>query len=287
MKRNIPENYVKVTDLKQIQALLLYLVKRFHEICEENGLFYSMDSGTMLGAVRHKGFIPWDDDVDVSMPCPDYEKFIRIIDEKYSDEFTIEAPEKGNEYFFFGKFGLKNSILFETNLRNKYCKRNLYIDIFPVNGLSKSKKIIRKITLCYIFGLGATLKPFWNKHRSVLRNLSKIVFVPIFYILGCKHFIRKGIKLCKMSDFETADDILFQYGQTEQVSFQKDIYTSRMLYEFEDTKLYGFANFDTFLSKLYGCDYMTPPPESERSPKHVYDLFLDKKILKELEIPKC
>lgn len=278
-RKNIPEDYTKITDLKQIQALLLYLAKRFHEICEANDLFYSMDSGTILGAVRHNGFIPWDDDMDINMPRPDYEKFIHLIDEKYSDEFVVEAPEKGNEYFFFAKFGLKDSILFETNLRNKYCKRNLYIDIFPVNGFPKSRKILRKINLCYIFGLGATLKPFWNKKRGIIRNIFKIISVPIFYALGCRHFIRKGVKLCKMSDFETCNDILFQYGQTEQISFAKSIYTNRTLYEFEDTKFYGFSDYDIYLSKIYGNDYMIPPPESERIPKHGYDLFVKKEVL--------
>lgn len=279
-EKSIPENYVKVTDLKQIQVLLLYLAKRFHEICEENNLFYSMDSGTMLGGVRHKSFIPWDDDIDMNMPRPDYEKFIHLINEKYSDEFTIEAPEiKGHEYFFFAKFGLKNSILFETDLRNKYCERNLYIDIFPVNGFPKSTKILRKISLCYIFGLGAILKPFWNKNRDVFRNVFKIILVPIFYLLGCKHFVKKGLELCKTSDFETADDILFQYGQTEQISLKKVVYTNRTLYEFADTKFYGFSDYNTYLSKMYGSDYMTPPPENERFPKHGYDLFVKEELL--------
>ena len=78
----IADDYIEITDTRQKQTLLIKLLEQFHELCEVNGLIYNIFGGTMLGAVRHHGIIPWDDDIDVTMPRKDYIQFIALVDRK-------------------------------------------------------------------------------------------------------------------------------------------------------------------------------------------------------------
>ena len=139
---------IKVTELEQVQALLYDLMANFHNICEENGLYYVVFGGTLLGAVRHQAMIPWDDDVDVCMPRKDYEKFCEIIGKKHSELHTINVYPQKNYIYEFAKFGLKRSLLIEKYLRPSFSKEKLYIDVFPIDGyptVEDEKKYFRKL----------------------------------------------------------------------------------------------------------------------------------------------
>ena len=122
-----------------MQDSLLDLLTEFDKICKEHGLRYSLTAGTLLGAVRHKGFIPWDDDVDVCMPRPDYEKFLKIIqEENVLPEYLTYSKDRGKgTYYCFTKILDKRYPLRTPNhIEVKY----LYLDIFPVDGAADTKE---------------------------------------------------------------------------------------------------------------------------------------------------
>ena len=114
----IADDYIEITDTRQKQTLLIKLLEQFHELCEVNGLVYNIFGGTMLGAVRHHGIIPWDDDIDVTMPRKDYIQFIALVKNKYSNKFNIHVyPDKGYIYPY-AKFGMKDTVLYENEVKS-------------------------------------------------------------------------------------------------------------------------------------------------------------------------
>lgn len=149
-----------MNQLSALQSRLLLILKWYHEFCTQNNLRYYLLGGTMLGAARHSGFIPWDDDIDVGMPRRDYEQFLKLTQNKRFGNFTIEDMHTKNKDYCYGyaKIYDVNSTLVE-NTRYKI-KRGIYIDLFPRTALpTKSRKFNRFFVL---FTKGTTccwLKP--------------------------------------------------------------------------------------------------------------------------------
>ncbi|MCD8380781.1 MAG: LicD family protein, partial [Lachnospiraceae bacterium] len=135
------KDYIEVSCEKEIQKFLLYLLKEFHEFCEKNNLIYNVFGGTFLGAVRHQGMIPWDDDIDVTMPRGDYEKLIGLIKSGMDNRFKIACYPDKNYCYPFAKLELVGTILIENSI-SKYNKHALYIDVFPVDGYPKKSEDI-------------------------------------------------------------------------------------------------------------------------------------------------
>ena len=128
----------QITELKIMQEMLKSLMKDVHDICEKHGLVYNLYGGSLLGAVRHQDIIPWDDDIDITMPRPDYEKLKTIINQEYSDRFDLYDYPRDNYIYPYVKLCKKSTVLFEDVLRDKYCKLGLYIDIFPMDGIPET-----------------------------------------------------------------------------------------------------------------------------------------------------
>jgi lipopolysaccharide cholinephosphotransferase len=129
----------KITEISEIQELLLLMLKYFDTLCREHGLSYVMLGGTMLGAVRPKGFIPWDDDVDVGMPRPDYARFLSLMETEKGRYFCVTREKDPADPHLFAKL---------VDSRTKAVERlaagvenyGLFIDVFPVDGLGKIKE---------------------------------------------------------------------------------------------------------------------------------------------------
>lgn len=123
--------------MTEIQLKLLDMLKWFHEFCIENKLRYYALGGTMLGAIRHKGFIPWDDDIDVGMPREDYDKMIELVIDKQDEKYRLEKPLQNKDFVYqYCKLYDTSTTLVE-NTRYK-TKRGVYLDIFPLDGIGLS-----------------------------------------------------------------------------------------------------------------------------------------------------
>ena len=275
------DKYIEIYDIKTIQSGLYELFYTFHKICEENGLIYNMYGGTLLGAVRHQGIIPWDDDVDVSMPREDYDKFVKIVREKYDDEFIAYVYPLKNYPYPYMKFGRKDSILIEP-LRNKYNKLSLYIDIFPIDGclenaekrekaFEKLKKLKHKRSVCI-----APIKKrdsFIGKISNAMRYCRYLLYSTI----GYNAYLKKEIEISKQCDFKNSEDVCCMASSWfEKGVITKKEYLDRKLYRFGEHEFWGMRDYDRHLTNLYG-NYMLPPPENERVSNHNYHLYFEKK----------
>lgn len=251
-------------ELKEVQMKELEILKEFSKICDENGLKYYLAGGTLLGAVRHQGFIPWDDDIDVIMPRPDYDSFIKIIYEKGSDKFAlIDDYHESEKAMPFAKF-----VYLESGVSVKHWKekQDLWIDIFPMDGMpsdeAELKKHVKKI---------AHLKYcLWQAQcgQHVIKNPVKRILKRVLFWYWIKkgplYFSREITKCALKYDYETSEYVgcsTGKYGIKERIA-KKD-FEEREKIKFEDDYFYVSKGYDMYLTNLYG-DYMKEPEEGNR-----------------------
>ena len=134
------------TLLDKLHAEQVKILDVIHKICLENELNYFFIGGTLLGAVRHKGFIPWDDDLDIAMPREDYNKFIKIVSKMQSDKYIIDYSKNNKRYWLpFIKIRNKNTIYEEEAQKDYLGNKGIWVDIFPLdNGLENKQILLSK-----------------------------------------------------------------------------------------------------------------------------------------------
>lgn len=252
--------------LKHIQNVELMILKDFIGICEENGLKYYLFFGTHLGAVRHQGFIPWDDDIDIIMFRDDYEKFLRIMESKKSEKYEILDCRYNSEYFFqFGKMCLKGTYASEVWDDQISYKTGIHIDLFildkvPDNGI-RGKLFVRKCLMFNKLYAMSTIKlegyPKWilfvtDMMHTILNGLG---FSP-------KYFQKKVTKAFKK--YESLETNYYaDLTMNEKLIFEISDFDPCFQLKFEDILANIPKESDDVLSRLFG-EYMQLPPEEER-----------------------
>ena len=262
--------------VRKLQLVQIELIKLFINICEEERLVYYMSAGTMLGAVRHKGYIPWDDDADFMMPREDYEKFLQVASKYMHDNFSIED-------FYHNQFPNGNARV-TTSDRKLYITsgikphtENVWIDILPIDGMPSKKlaRLIHKGRLLFVralFRFAAFDKLTQiNKNRPWYEKFL-IEFAKRFPIQKLLSFPKRWKamdKALKKYSPEASDLwINFFGGYKFKEMFPKTVFGQGKEHAFEGMKLRGVDDYDTYLKGIYG-DYMQLPPEEKRVPSHV------------------
>lgn len=259
------DGYIQIDNVSDKQKVLLYLLKCFHELCEKNGLVYNAFGGTMLGAVRHHGFIPWDDDIDVTMPRNDYIKLIRIIKEAPDLVITVHGYPDDNYIYPYAKVGLKDTIQYENVVKTPHDKLTINMDVFPVDGYPEDEAEIdeycsyeENIILC-------TYK--LNKSYFV-RHPKKLIKKVYSQMKGYKYWVAKQISLASKNKIEDCSNLICNgAGWGRKGIIEKRVYFDRVLFDFEGMRIWGIRDYDQHLTRLYG-DYMKLPPVDKRTSPH-------------------
>ena len=264
--------------MTELQNSLLDILKWFNAFCETNNLRYYLLGGTMLGAARHKGFIPWDDDIDVGMPRKDYEKMIKILSgDNNRGKYVLETPDTPSKDFFyaFSKIYDTTTTLIENT---KYkIKRGIYIDVFPLDGIGnseeESKKNFKKVTFHYNMLLSRIggIRKGRNWFKNVAVRFMRLV--PSF-ILNDKKLLSKVVSTCKLYEYDNCSWVgnLLGAWRFKEI-MPKEIIGEPTEYEFEGLKVSGVADADTYLTYLYG-DWRKLPPKEKQVSHHDY-IMLD------------
>ncbi len=274
---------MKTIDLKELQKIEFDILSEFHEFCIKNGLKYSLAGGTLLGAVRHKGFIPWDNDIDVLMLREDYEKFLSLTNGGKNDKFKYKVCNPLNSRPFpytYTKILNDDTVLIEHNgcLKRPY---SVYIDVFPLEILAGDEdyinklyaKVKRDIKYCYIISASSYVD--YSKCEGLKKKLlwkcANILYKLRFDIMISKSMNKKIKKnTSKVTDSaEKAGCIIA--GQKREI-IDKDHYLHFITLNFENKEFMAFRDYDAYLTALYG-DYMTPPPEAERVANHDIEVY--------------
>lgn len=232
--------------LRKHQLRMLEVLKYIDGICQKNDIKYWLSSGTLLGAVRHKGFIPWDDDLDIEMLRSDYIKLLNILYLESSDLYQIQTNKTDPNYFFtFAKLRDKNSLLYEKNdcdLNFNY--RGIYIDIFP---LEVNKYPLSKVlTKCHMFICRNISKK--NKFKCVFFKSLYFAFDNIVF-----PFFRFLYKFMNDKVLNHTFGVFFYKSR-----YRKDIFPLTKI-EFEGEMFPSPYNAHKYLTSIYG-DYMKIPP---------------------------
>ena len=265
----------EITDIKDLRKIMLELLKEIKSICDENGLKYFLAYGTLLGAVRHQGFIPWDDDLDIEMPRPDYEKFIEIYQKGGYENILYEQKAYPKYLYSFAKLVKKGTLLIE---RGCDCgvKMGVYVDIFPVDGLGDSvdgaKKLLKK-TQTPIRLLMSYRMDWYRKGVSLKRNLLVAATKCVAPFYGKK---RLNVTLERRAFTYDYDESAYVGSFISEINFkrifEKKVYQETVQLLFEGDFFSAPKDYDLVLRTQYG-DYMQLPPEEQRVLTHGYAAY--------------
>ena len=252
-------------ECREVQMSILDEIQR---ICKENNLKYSLAYGTLLGAVRHKGYIPWDDDIDICLLREDYEKLIAILKDKNapgSKEWLTLVDDTCDGYFYPFAKACDNRTTVKMD-RHKG-EMGVWVDIFPLDGLPKSR-FLEKAFVLYgsflrVIALAIT-SDFSSKAYDTWTLLYKRFFYAIACIVGKKRFCRYVERVIQRYPTNHSGRVatLFFDGKTDRV-LDLDKITEMTKYPFENREYDAIKNYDYYLSEFYG-DYMQLPPEDKR-----------------------
>lgn len=270
---------MKKLSKQEIQIIELKLLKEFHEFCESNSLRYSLCGGTLLGAVRHNGFIPWDDDIDVLMPQEDYDRFIEIASSQNSAFGLIYHGNTPTYFDFCAKIYDKTTIIEDELMDYHNMGLGIHIDVCPIKPLGSSYDVaLKKYNSLMLYRELLVTKNWKHYVKSKTR---KWYYEPARFILFLVGKVFNGDKLMKkMEDEYKKLDIsnsLFAgcvYGSYREKEIMKiEAFQEFVLMPFESNEFYCIKNYDIYLSRLYG-DYMKLPSEEKRKSHHYFTAYL-------------
>lgn len=259
-----------IAEVKDIQVEILQSVADF---CDQNNITYFLAAGTMLGAIRHKGFIPWDDDIDIIIPRPDYERLLKTFK---ADHLDIGYPTLSSDYFYpyikisDNRTTLKEDFTLDMGL-------GVNIDVFPLDGFPQEEKQIDE----HLAKLRSYRKPILFKVFKISERLvsyKKLILNTLRFLTPINYYLKKVIKTAKLYAFETSENAgiaVWGYGKREVCP--QTVFTDSVEVEFENRKFKAPIGYEKYLTNVYG-DYMQLPPKSERKPKHHYQAFYKKEF---------
>jgi len=277
-KRDEGIRYQEVTDIREIQQMELGIMEYIHEICQKIGVKYFLAYGSLIGAVRHKGFIPWDDDMDICMLREDYEKLQDYLISNPNERYEVMSYKNNLNYVYpFMKVQDNQTYLLEEDVRID-SNMGIYVDIFPVDGYEddsvfkdKMTRLIKKRQLsCYTF------KGITNT-KSLLNSLIRYISVIVFYFTNTNKYIG-GIdelaKSRKVDDYELVDYLI--YKDMHKPVWKREWLEQTIMGVFEGKEFMIPKNYHEILTSDYG-DYMQLPPVELRFSHHDFQLW---KIIK-------
>lgn len=263
-----------------LQRHLLKMMKWFHHFCEENSIRYFALGGTMLGAMRHKGFIPWDDDIDVGIPRPDYEKLRMLIGNKIHEGYYLETPDSPSFEYRYPYCKLYDTRTTLTEHTWPALARGVFIDVFPLDGLGNDEKNSIKrwnaIMLRSNFMWMRTCAV--RKERSLLKNIS-VVFAHLLprFVVDDKKILYGMDKMCQLRKYDESGivgNVFGNWGCKEIMPLS--VMGTPVLYDFCDMKIYGAEDGNAYLTRLYG-DWNKLPSKEKQVTHHDYlELDLNK-----------
>lgn len=262
--------------MNDLQKKQLDVLKAFIKVCEKHNLTYFLVYGSTLGAIRHHGFIPWDDDIDVGMPRKDYEEYIKLQKEYEGTPYFIQTWKSDPCYIYsYAKLRDSSTTFLENAFKNHRINHGVWIDIFPVDGMSreiaprekvgrKNKFVWRQVYFSYLPALRRKVHK-----QTFFKDILLNIVAGLFYIFDIAHYRNKRVdKFAKKIPLEESKMAGIMFGFTAKIAaMDTNLFKEVIKVPFEDTEVNVVKDYDTYLRNLYS-DYMKFPPVDQQVGHH-------------------
>ena len=247
-----------------IKSIELEILVAFSDFCDRNQLNYSLAYGTLLGAARHKGFIPWDDDIDVVMPRPDYQKFIELAKaELFSQKFKVISTDTTGYLPTFAKVVDPTAIVKSGRNARSY-EENVWIDVFPIDGIPSNPNKVRLLYLRskVLTTLCVASKLNWRYKSTPLMQIAIFFSSPLAKLFPIEKWAsRQLFKLSTRLPYADSDTVgLIGWGGGPQEAMSREWLEDRIDLQFENHSFKAPREYPKILSQMYGRNYMELPP---------------------------
>lgn len=260
---------MKEMTYEELRVIQLDILQYIHDFCINNDIKYSLAYGTLLGAVRHGGYIPWDDDIDIAMPRKDYERFINLFNDK-TGVYQVYECRKNKDYMIAFAKVCDNRTLIDERANTK--KIGIFVDVFPIDDLCDTYDDSLKLFNSYkdirlavqVKGrLIGDVKKWWKKILMVMLKLKYS-----FYDLN-SHLRETNLGLAKHQNPNSKYVGLIVDGKSNEI-VERDVWTDFSAVVFEGYTFMSVKDTNAYLRHAYG-DYMKMPPKDQQVPKHDFD----------------
>ena len=265
--------YLTHEEFRKLQLTQIPLIEEVDRVCRKHNIKYTIACGTLLGAVRHKGYIPWDDDADITMLREDYENFRKVAHEMDPSIAFFQDHYNDPEYLWgYAKVRRTGTKFVRVGQEHIHCKTGVAIDIFPLDDCPKSiiGQFFQDIDCFFIRKI-----PYSRVAKYSTKGLEKLGY-SFLSLFSVEKAFRRIEHYAKKSNNSTPNNVrllsIMSWGKIwrkhplkQRYSMPKQWFLERAEYDFEGHKFYGIKDYDAFLEFLYG-DYMTLPPEDKREP---------------------
>ncbi len=270
----------QVGSTRSLQLVQLFILRKVVEVCDKHNIEYFLHYGTLLGAVRHKGFIPWDDDIDIAMKRDDYNLFLQIAQSELGDEFFIQHYTTDSNYpRYIIKVRLVGTEHKEYSVEDISMNHGVYIDIFPLDKVpvSRGSSLIYRKKMLKMLHIFIATKKGSKERTSQLKTIARFLFNPVFQLFNDSFIYKQIEKIYSATSNKKGDywaSFASPYGIEKDVIAEADIGKGSYV-DFEGEKFKIPSDYDIILSMLYG-DYMTLPPKDKRIVHDIVGLDLGK-----------
>ena len=260
-------NIINIEQLKKIQIEILDVVSDF---CEKNNIKYWIDSGTLLGAIRHKGYIPWDDDIDVGMLRCDYDRFLNEFN-KSNSQYKAYSIENNKDFFYpYCKVLDTNTILFEPDKNGK--QLNVNIDVFVFDQAPKSPIVLKWTYLKRdLYQRCILIKELYTPHDNIIEKVL-VRIASVFLLPFSKYYLTMKIAKNSKKYYNSNCAYLGDFMGYSHTHLNKKIFSSCKTAIFEGKAYKIPQGYQEYLQAFYG-DYLKLPPECDRVSHHKFEAY--------------